>query len=67
MEIEFNQPLSVPPFMNKDGKKRKLLDQSQIDMTKVIRIKFGLQSGINPNEIRYSIAINDWTEGQLDL
>jgi hypothetical protein len=53
--------------MNKDGKKRKLLDQSQIDMTKVIRIKFGLQSGINPNEIRYSIAINDWTEDQLDL
>jgi hypothetical protein len=66
MNIEFNQPLAVPDFIQKTGR-RALLDINSVDITKIIGLEFAVQSDANPNRMKYYMDILEWTPNNLKL
>lgn len=66
MGVGFNQPLAVPSFTDKKGRRR-LAGTDQIDMSKVIGIKMKPESDVKADKLKYYIEVKEWTEDKLDV
>ena len=66
MGLGFNQPLAVPSFTDKKGRRR-LVDKDQIDMSKVMGIKMEPKSHVEAEKLKYYIEVVEWTEDKLDV
>jgi exoribonuclease II len=71
MNMGFGQKMKVPDFITTGSNGRLLADgipMDQIDVTRdFVDLKFVLRSDVNPEDIKYNVYIEEWTEENFKL